>query len=177
MKTTSVRAWLAVTLLGLAGCGSVTSNGGNDVPSGPAIPVAASAPGCTHDGTGVNAAVMPSADGSVSLQGYLNLPQNGLNPSVPPCYDFQAQQYTAPGLSLTQMTFTIKDGVVQRPSSGSVEIVTQWFEWTEPTAGTCAAEVQAVVNVTDGSAPTCTAELQFGSAVDAPIGTYAFAGP
>jgi hypothetical protein len=172
MKAMSIRAAVVAVTLGLAACGSVESNGGNDIPQGPAVPIAASAPACTHDGSGVNATVSPVADGSLVAQGYLDTPQDGVNPNVPLCYDYQLQKFTAPALSLTQMMFTIKDGVVQAPPNGSVKVVTQWFEWDEPTAGTCQAVINAVVDVTDGSMPTCTVELQFGAAVAAPIGTY-----
>jgi len=169
------RVAVVVALPWIVGCGSVEGTGGNDVPHGPAVPCAGCEAGssCTKDGTGVNAVVTPTIDASgAAVQGELSLPQQGLDPGVAVCFDYTTQQFTAPALSLTQMAFTIRDGVLQVPPSDSVTIETQWFEWGEPTPGNCTAEVEAVVNVTDGSAQPCSALLQFGTFVDAPIGTY-----
>jgi hypothetical protein len=169
------RIAVVVALLGLSACGSVEGTGGNDVPQGPAVPCAGCEAGssCTKDGTGVNAVVTPTIDASgAAVQGELSIPQQGLDPGVAVCFDYTTQQFTAPALSLTQMAFTIRDGVLQVPPSDSVTIATQWFEWGEPTPGNCTAEVEAVVNVDNGTDSKCSVALGFGTFVDAPIGTY-----
>ena len=172
MKTNGMKILVAVAL-GLAACGSVSSNGGNDVPSGPAVPVAGGAADCTRDGTGIDATLMPVIDTGVAAEAVINPTVTaGVDTAVPFCLDTQTQQATAPAMLLTSMTFSVKDGVVQAPSGGTAVIQSQWFEWGEPTKGTCQAMIFAVVNVTDGSMPTCSVTLQIGSFVDAPISTY-----
>lgn len=146
------------------------------MPSGPAIPQAGSGNDCTRNGAGVDAVVTPVFDTGVAAQGIVQpVPAQGLDPSVPGCFDFTAQQPTAPAVLMTKQPVTIKDGVVQ--GIVGAKIVMQWFSWGEPTSGACSAQVNAVVEVTADSMPTCAVELVFGIDADAPIGTYTISGP
>lgn len=163
-------------LLGLVGCGEVTgtrepNNTGNDVPSGPAMAAVGTGNDCTRPtGAGVDATVTPGTGGSHG-QGAVDVAGDGLDPDAPPCFDYSTQSLTPPGVVLTSTAFTIKDGVVQAPGNG-IRIVTQWFEWYEPSAGTCQAGVNAVVEVSYDAMPVCAMEIRFGGEVDAPIYTY-----
>lgn len=166
--------FVCVVGLGLGACGSVDSNGGNDVPSGPAIPQAGSGNDCTHNGAGVDVVVTPVFDTGAAAQAIIQpVPSQGLDPAVPACFDFTAQQPTAPAAMLAKQAVTVKDGVLQQIPNA--KIVTQWFSWGEPTPGSCEAAVNAIVEVTIDSMPTCAVELVLGSEPDAPIGTYTVA--
>ena len=162
-------------LVGLIGCGDVTqssgSGSGNDVPPGPAL-ASAGQNDCTRPtGAGVDATVTPGTGGSPGQGDVMGVPSAGLDPLVQPCFDFQSQALTPGGVSLTNIAFTIRDGVVQAPSNTEIRIVTQWFSWDEPMPGTCQAQVDAVVEVTD-SGITCAAQIVFGDSADAPIYSY-----
>lgn len=163
--------------LGLIGCGEVTSvpgsGTGNDVPAGPAIAAAGSGNDCTRPtGAGVDATVTPGTGGYPGQGEVIGTPQQGLDPSTPPCFDFTAQVLTSPGALLTTIPFVIKDGVVQATADARVRIVTQWFLWYEPSQGVCQAGVDAVVEVTIVEMPTCAAQVNFGAETDYPIYSY-----
>lgn len=178
LRSNLVCLGMLAIVFGLVACGSVNSTTGNDVPDGPAVPIASSGNPCTHDGTGISLTVMPAFDTGAAIQGAIDpTAPSGIDTEVPFCYDFATQQPSAPATLLTQTIFTVKDGVLQNPPTSTIQIVTQWFEWGEPTPGTCTAEVVAVVNVTADSMPACSATLKIGSYVDAPIGSYTLPGP
>jgi hypothetical protein len=162
-----------VLALFVGACGSVDSTNGNDVPQGPAVPSAGSGNDCTNTGAGVDVVVTPVFDTGADAQGYVDPTVGaGLDPETPPCFDYTTQQPTAPAALATQTAFVIQDGVLQAPSNPRLRILTQWFEWYEPTPELCQAGVVAVVEVTAESMATCAVTLRFGGAVDDPIASY-----
>lgn len=165
--------------LGLIGCGEVTagtgtgSGTGNDVPSGPALAAVGQGNDCARPtGAGVDATVTPGTGGYPGQGVVVGTPQQGLDPTAPPCFDFTVQALTPGGALLLTIPFVIKDGVVQATADARIRIVTQWFLWYEPNPGECQAGVDAVVEVTVAGMPTCAAEVNFGMQTDSPIYSY-----